>query len=479
MLQLHGQCLKPERRQRRLTEPHLFYRIDEQSKQTPSIVKSGRRRKSDRTNGIGANVSGKKYFFTTRLLSRYPDSLLSHKHKRKYFYDCIRDEYFFDRNRTAFESIFTFYESRGTLALPHESFPEQILTDEFYFFGLYEYLSDFDRTNKVVIPSALKKKQVVPKRKCQKEIWKICEIPDSSALARLINLFSLLVIISSAIILFVDTLPGFRRSETLILTSHLESPPMPAKNSSDENISLKSSPEGLKITSAIEAFCISWFTFELLTRFVVSPEKKKFFLRALNIIDLISIIPFYISLIVSSRKFGTPLYIMRVLRLSRVFRVIKLSRYITTMKVLGKTVKASIKDLWTMCFLILIGTVLFGSLAYYCEQWNERTVFNSIPISCWWALVTITTLGYGDMAPITLGKQLLSMKPLVPHKLRAGLLMHYIRSPLILFIILDPRAYAVLTTWLPSVGHAQEKGPVRAHYNLVPGARDRFGRTYD
>jgi len=394
MLQLHGQRLETERRQRRLTEPHLFYSIEQQSKQVPTL-KSSTRRRSDRTNGITANVSGKKYFFTSRLLSRYPESLLAHKHKRKYFYDCIRDEYFFDRNRTAFESIFTFYETKGTLVLPDDSFPEQLLAEELHFFGLYEYLTEHDKTNNVVIPSALKKKRVAPEKKCQKNVWEIFEIPDSNTFARLINLFSLLVIISSAVILFVDTLPAFQRSET--------STPMPANNSNQEEVSSKSPSERFRIMSAMETFCIAWFTLELLTRFLVSPEKKKFFLRALNVIDLIAIIPFYISLIISTRKFGAPLYIMRVLRLSRVFRVFKISRYVATMKVLGKTVKASVEDLWTMCFLILIGTILFGSIAYYCEQWDDGTVFDSIPISCWWALVTITTLGYGDLAPTTLG----------------------------------------------------------------------------
>lgn len=73
------------------------------------------------------------------------------------------------------------------------------------------------------------------------------------------------------------------------------------------------------------------------------------------------------------------------------------------MKVLGKTFKDSIGDLWTMLFLNIIGTVLFGSIAYYCEQWHEGTKFESIPVSCWWAIITITTLGYGDIVPKTLG----------------------------------------------------------------------------
>ena len=411
MLQLHGQQLKTptsKARRRRLTEPHSYQRYGaEFSKQGVVILPRRKIRKaSDRSNGLTVNVSGKKYFFTVRLLSQFPESLLAHRGKRAFFYDSIRDEFFFDRNRIAFESVFNFYQSKGDFVPPDENlnFPEQLLADEFYFYGLYDYISKDDKRTKLVVPKALKKRQVVPLRKYQKEVWKICEVPDSSTLARVVNLFSLLLIICSAVILFLDTLPAFRRSaKPVTLTSNFTS--ISAKNSTDENI-FKSS-KTFKIISIVEAFCIAWFAFELLVRFVVSPEKRKFFLRALNVIDLIAIVPFYISLFISIRSVGTTLYILRVLRLSRVFRVIKISRYISTMKVLGKTVRASINDLWTMCFLILIGTILFGSMAYYCEQWDEETKFDSIPIACWWSIVTITTLGYGDLVPRTLCKVLI------------------------------------------------------------------------
>ena len=84
--------------------------------------------------------------------------------------------------------------------------------------------------------------------------------------------------------------------------------------------------------------------------------------------------------------------------------MLKIPRLNSKMKVVGKTAKACVYDVWTIVFLTCIGTVLFGSTVYYCEQWDDETVFLSIPHACWWAVVTISTLGYGDMVPKTLGK---------------------------------------------------------------------------
>ena len=412
MLHLYGQGLPrraPKRRGRRavsLTQPHIFNRFEEPSKHSIIQPYSSKKRKvSDRNDGITVNVSGKKYFFTGRLLSLFPNSLLAHRRKRAFFYDSIRDELFFDRNRTAFETVFHFYVSKGRLMFPDENFPEQLLADELYFFGLYEYINEDIKKTKLALPSALTKRQVMPLRKCQREVWKIFEVPDSNALARLVNLFSLLVIVCSAIILCVDTLPTFRNYKAVTLASNAAS--NTSKNSSYGNHSTKTQKIG--IVHILEASCISWFTLELIARFSVSPEKRKFFVQALNIIDLVVIVPFYISLFISFGSIRVSLYILRILRLSRVFRVLKISRYVTTMKVLGKTFKDSIGDLWTMLFLNIIGTVLFGSIAYYCEQWHEGTKFESIPVSCWWAMVTITTLGYGDIVPKTLGKNEISL----------------------------------------------------------------------
>ena len=244
MLHLYGQGLPrraPKRRGRRavsLTQPHIFNRFEEPSKHSIIQPYSSKKRKvSDRNDGITVNVSGKKYFFTGRLLSLFPNSLLAHRRKRAFFYDSIRDELFFDRNRTAFETVFHFYVSKGRLMFPDENFPEQLLADELYFFGLYEYINEDIKKTKLALPSALTKRQVMPLRKCQREVWKIFEVPDSNALARLVNLFSLLVIVCSAIILCVDTLPTFRNYKPVTLASNAAS--NTSKNSSYGNHSKK------------------------------------------------------------------------------------------------------------------------------------------------------------------------------------------------------------------------------------------------
>ena len=393
---------------RRCTEPSLPHRFERHTKQVKTRPASPTQsscedRFRERNGGTWVNVSGKKYFFTFRLLSKFPNSLLADPQKRCQYYDSDRDEVFFDRNRIAFDSVYIFYQTSGMLMTPDEYFPEQLLTDEFYFFGLYEYLSPYDSKFKLVTPSALKKQHNVPKRKCQREMWKICEHPGSSIVARVVNLFSLVIVVLSAVLLFVGTLPSFKpeATETRVpLTSNITS-------FSKRNFTLDNLPVKSTYTSIIywtETGCIVWFTLELLVRFLVSPEKCQFLLSSSSIIDFIAIAPFYVSVFANRISFGTSLYVLRVIRLSRVFRVLKISRYSSAMTVLGKTAKASFHDLSAMFFLIFIGTILFGSIAYYCEQWDEETKFHGIPHGCWWAAVTISTVGYGDLVPTTLGK---------------------------------------------------------------------------
>lgn len=154
----------------------------------------------------------------------------------------------------------------------------------------------------------------------------------------------------------------------------------------------------------IECVCNAWFTFEILVRFIASPNKWDFVKASVNIIDYIATLSFYIDLIL--QWFASHLEnadILEFFSIIRIMRLFKLTRHSSGLKILMQTFRASAKELTLLVFFLVLGIVIFASLVYYAEriQANPHNDFNSIPLGLWWALVTMTTVGYGDMAPKT------------------------------------------------------------------------------
>jgi potassium voltage-gated channel Shab-related subfamily B protein 1 len=147
----------------------------------------------------------------------------------------------------------------------------------------------------------------------------------------------------------------------------------------------------------IEHLCIGWFTLEYVLRFLSSPNKKKFLKGALNIIDLISILPFYISLIFSNVNFESitkqTKQVRRVLTLFRVLRILrifKLARHSTGLQSLGYTLQQSYKELGLLLMFLSIAVLLFSSLAYFAEREEKGTQFTSIPTTFWYLFYLFT-----------------------------------------------------------------------------------------
>ena len=139
------------------------------------------------------------------------------------------------------------------------------------------------------------------------------------------------------------------------------------------------------------------FSIEYLARIISVEKPKTYVFSFYGIIDLLSTIPKYISLFV----LGThSLVALRALRLLRVFRILKLTRFIGESANFGKALKRSRAKIAVFISFVIVLCIILGTVMYLVES-NEGSGFTSIPRSVYWAIVTLTTVGYGDIAPIT------------------------------------------------------------------------------
>jgi voltage-gated potassium channel len=147
------------------------------------------------------------------------------------------------------------------------------------------------------------------------------------------------------------------------------------------------------------------FTLEYLARVWAVPNKRKYIFSFLGIIDALSILPAYIAFFFPGAQ---SFMVIRSLRLLRIFRIFKLSRYIGEGQLLAAALKASQHKITVFLLTVLTSVIIFGTMMYLIE--GPENGFTSIPQSVYWAIVTMTTVGYGDIAPHTaLGQTLASI----------------------------------------------------------------------
>jgi voltage-gated potassium channel len=147
-----------------------------------------------------------------------------------------------------------------------------------------------------------------------------------------------------------------------------------------------------------------FFTLEYILRLYCVKEPKRYIFSFYGIIDLLAILPTYLSLVIANTQY---LLIIRALRLLRVFRVFKLAHFMKESAVIIKALRASSRRIFIFLFFILLLVTVFGSIMYLVEG-GANDQFDSIPRSIYWAIVTLTTVGYGDISPITTFGQLLA-----------------------------------------------------------------------
>ncbi|XP_048371538.1 potassium voltage-gated channel subfamily A member 5-like [Sphaerodactylus townsendi] len=359
------------------------------------------------------NISGLRFETQLGTLNQFPDTLLGDPQKRMRYFDPLRNEYFFDRNRPSFDGILYFYQSGGKLRRP-VNVSIDVFADEIRFYQLGEEAMERFREDEGFIKE---EEKPLPANEFQRQVWLIFEYPESSSSARGIAIVSVLVILISIITFCLETLPEFRDEREL----HV--PLISPLNATSGEVPRQHPSPPSTLTDPffiIETTCVIWFTFELLVRFFACPSKPEFSRNIMNIIDIVAIIPYFITLgtelAQEQQKREQPgaagnggqqqamsLAILRVIRLVRVFRIFKLSRHSKGLQILGQTLKASMRELGLLIFFLFIGVILFSSAVYFAEADDPESHFSSIPDAFWWAVVTMTTVGYGDMRPVTVG----------------------------------------------------------------------------
>lgn len=157
------------------------------------------------------------------------------------------------------------------------------------------------------------------------------------------------------------------------------------------------------------------FTIEYFVRIWVSRRPLRYIFSFWGIIDLLAFIPTYVSILLVGMHY---LLIIRILRLLRIFRILKLTRFMLEAGSLTQALKASTRKIIVFLFFVMTIVTIMGTLMYVVE--GETNGFNSIPDSIYWAIVTVTTVGYGDITPQTfIGKLISSISMIIGYSIIA------------------------------------------------------------
>lgn len=377
---------------------------------------------------VTLNVGGVRHEVMWKMLEQVPRSRLgklvqamNHEHILDLCdtYSLVDNEYFFDRHPRSFNSILNFYRT-GKLHVIDEmcvlAFSDDLeywMIDEVFLESCCQ--NKYNTRKEHVIEELKKEANNVQKEQVEEDfgtgkfvkyqicLWDLIEKPHTSMAAKVISVISILFVVVSTIGMTLNTMPMIQHQD--------------AEGNPIDNPKL----------ALIEAVCISWFTIEYLLRFAGSPKKWEFVKSAMNIIDVLAILPYYVSLFImgeeevkltttvapvttlSPEEEGTTFddvrRIVQVFRIMRIMRIFKLARHSTGLQSIAFTLKNSYKELGLLMLFLAMGVLIFSSLCYFAEKDEDGTGFTSIPASFWWAIITMTTVGYGDMFPTTgLGK---------------------------------------------------------------------------
>ncbi|XP_023668526.1 A-type voltage-gated potassium channel KCND2 isoform X2 [Paramormyrops kingsleyae] len=336
------------------------------------------------------NVSGTKFQTWRNTLERYPDTLLGST-ERDFFFHEESNEYFFDRDPDIFRHILNFYRT-GKLHYPrHECI--SAYDEELAFFGIipeiigdccYEEYKDRRRENAERIQDDEDNENnndlVSPDMTLRQSMWRAFENPHTSTMALVFYYVTGFFIAVSVMANVVETVPC---------------------GSSPNRVKDISCGERYALAFfCLDTACVMIFTVEYLLRLLAAPSRYKFVKSVMSIIDVVAIMPYYIGLVMTDNEDVSGAFV--TLRVFRVFRIFKFSRHSAGLRILGYTLKSCASELGFLLFSLTMAIIIFATVMFYAEKGSTASKFTSIPAAFWYTIVTMTTLGYGDMVPKTI-----------------------------------------------------------------------------
>ncbi|KAM9782553.1 potassium voltage-gated channel subfamily V member 1 [Neosynchiropus ocellatus] len=354
------------------------------------------------------NVGGSRYVLSQELLVSHPDTRLgklacSGRDGALELCDdadLLENEFFFDRNSQAFRYVMNFYRT-GHLHVM-EDLCERSFLQEIQYWGIDELAIDpccrerYHRRKEQ--KETLDLQQEFEPDEAEEDftgalcpalrtrLWDLLEKPDSSFAARAFGSLSIFFVVLSVINMVLISLD-------------------PSEDFGVGDVPL--------LLDSLEYVCVVWFTGELLLRFLCVRDKWRFSRSVPNWIDLLAILPFYVTLTVECVHGGTTELenmgrVVQVLRLLRSLRMLKLGRHSTGLKSLGLTIAQCYEEVGLLLLFLGVGISVFATTVFVLEHDLPATTFTSVPAAWWWATTSMTTVGYGDIRPDSAAGKLLA-----------------------------------------------------------------------
>ncbi|KAI9520763.1 hypothetical protein NQZ68_013168 [Dissostichus eleginoides] len=375
------------------------------------------------------NVGGIQYAFPWSTLEDFPESRLSRLRSCTTLreiaefcddYDEMRHEFFFDRDPLAFRAILNFL-AKGKLRLLREVC-DVALHVELLYWGINLGQMEFCCRQRVIhcmedVAEQERKEEEWRERRralrasvAQGDLFSMLgeavENPHSGAAGKVFAFLSISMVVVTVVSLCMSSMSDQQEEEAMGKCS-----------------------QKCRNLFVVESVCVAWFSIEFLVRFLHTQSKLEFARSPLNIIDAVAILPFYVSLLdlrsgpVGDTEDGTGKstldklsLILRVMRALRILYIMRLARHSLGLKTLGLTIQRSVTDFGLLLLFVCVAVTLFSPLIHLAESElaphaakSPMVSFSSIPASYWWSIITVTTVGYGDMVPRSVPGQVLAL----------------------------------------------------------------------